>query len=255
MVNQISKTIQVQVFPGKSIKHNVYGTALPQKDLLIGFDIIRQLPGLRFFNEGLRFKNLFLPWLTSNDAYQIQTPILEFPISQSSSIKDIKGIMIQTSYAESHTEFLQKCSNPLWKNSKYFVRLPFKLNEDVNLTKAFHSGMNLEHLVLAVEEVIALQQQQLIEATTSQWACEAFYVNKRSEQVRGKMRLVINYQPLNHFLLSDKFPLPQKHSMFSQLTHAKVFFKFDLKASFWQLGISLEDRHKTAFCIPGYHYQ
>lgn len=28
-------------------------------------------------------------------------------------------------------------------------------------------------------------------------ACEAFYVNKRSEQIRGKLRLVINYQPLN----------------------------------------------------------
>ncbi|GKC39552.1 putative zinc finger, CCHC-type containing protein, partial [Tanacetum coccineum] len=60
-----------------------------------------------------------------------------------------------------------------------------------------------------------LVSQGIIEPTTSPWACEAFYVNKRSEQVRGKLRLVINYQPLNHFLADDKFPLPQKNSCFS----------------------------------------
>lgn len=88
---------------------------------------------------------------------------------------------------------MQNCSHPLWQTRKYFVKLPFKLNEDVNPTKASHSGMNPERLALAIEELHVLKQQKLIEATTSQWAYEAFYVNKRSEQVRGKMRLVINY--------------------------------------------------------------
>ena len=36
---------------------------------------------------------------------------------------------------------------------------------------------------------------------------------------------------------------------------ACIFSKFDLKAGFWQLGISPVDRHKTAFCIPDAHYQ
>jgi len=31
--------------------------------------------------------------------------------------------------------------------------------------------------------------------------------------------------------------------------------KFDLKAGFWQLGITPEDRPKTAFCIPNNHFQ
>ncbi|GJS28649.1 putative reverse transcriptase domain, viral movement protein [Tanacetum coccineum] len=97
--------------------------------------------------------------------------------------------------------------------------------------------------------------QGIIEPTTSPWACEAFYVNKRSEQVRGKLRLVINYQPLNHFLADDKFPLPQKKSLFQHLADARVLSKFDLKSGFWQLGIKPEDRPKTAFCIPDHHYQ
>jgi hypothetical protein len=66
--------------------------------------------------------------------------------------------------------------------------------------KASHSGMNPKHKILAQEECAQLQAQGLIEPTDSQWSCEVFYVNKRSEQKRGKLRLVINYQPLNHFL-------------------------------------------------------
>nr|GFC08586.1 RNA-directed DNA polymerase homolog [Tanacetum cinerariifolium] len=100
-----------------------------------------------------------------------------------------------------------------------------------------------------------LVSQGIIEPTTSPWACEAFYVNRRSEEVRGKLRLVINYQPLNHFLADDKFPLLQKKSLFQHLVDAKVLSKFDLKSGFWHLGIKPEDRPKTAFCIPDHHYQ
>jgi hypothetical protein len=82
----------------------------------------------------------------------------------------------------------------------FFIKLPFKLNEDINPTKASHSGINPEHKTLAQDECAQLQAQGLIEPTDSQWSCEAFYVNKRSEQKRGKLRLVINYQPLNNFL-------------------------------------------------------
>ena len=115
--------------------------------------------------------------------------------------------------------------------------------------------MNLEHLALATQELSTLLSEGLIEPTTSPWACEAFYVNKHAEQVRGKFRLVINYQNLNHFLADDKFPLPNKSALFQHLSNAKVFSKFDLKAGFWQLGIHPEERYKIAFCIPDHHYQ
>ncbi|KAK8993430.1 hypothetical protein V6N11_033528 [Hibiscus sabdariffa] len=49
--------------------------------------------------------------------------------------------------------------------------------------------MNPEHQKLAEAECNELLQQGLIEPSDSQWACEAFYVNKRSEQARGKLRL------------------------------------------------------------------
>ena len=129
----------------------------------------------------------------------------------------VKHRLKENSCATSHAEFLQKCERPLWKNQQFFISLPFKLNEDINPTKASHPGMNPEHQKMATEECKDLQQQGLIEPTTSSWACHAFYVNKRSEQARGKQRLVINYKPLNEFLADDKFPLLNKNFLFASL--------------------------------------
>ena len=85
---------------------------------------------------------------------------------------------------ESHADFHHP--NPLWKNPHFFVQLPFKLNEDVNPTKATHPGMSPFDLVLAQQECSQLLAQGLIESTSSQWACQAFYVEKHSKIVRGK---------------------------------------------------------------------
>ena len=115
--------------------------------------------------------------------------------------------------------------------------------------------MNPEHQQMAKEECWEFEKQGLIEKTTSLWACHAFYVNKRAEQARGKQRLVITYKLLNEFLADDKFPLPNRNSLFSSLSKAQIFSKFDLKARFWQLGIQPSERPKTAFCVPNHHYQ
>ena len=66
---------------------------------------------------------------------------------------------------ESHTDFSH--SNPLWKNTQFFIKLPFKLNEDVNPTKATHPGMSPTYLKLAQQECSDLLQQGLIEPTKS----------------------------------------------------------------------------------------
>ncbi|XP_024042684.1 uncharacterized protein LOC112099530 [Citrus clementina] len=144
--------------------------------------------------------------------------------------------------------------SPLWKNKDFFIKLPFKLNEGINPTKATHPGMTPFDFKLAQQECSQLLQQGLIEPTSSDWACQAFYVEKRSKKVRGKKHLVIDYQPLNCFLCDDKFPLPKIQSLFVHIRDAKVFSKFGLKAGFWQLGIHPVDLHKTAFCIPNGHY-
>ena len=133
--------------------------------------------------------------------------------------------------------------------------MPFKKNEDVNPTKANHSGINPKHLKLAIEECAQLQAQVLVEPTSSPWACEGFYVNKRFKQVLGKLRLVINYKPLNFFLTDDKFSLPDKKTLFANLSQAKIFSKFDLKTRFWKLEVHPSERYKTTFCILQHYFQ
>ncbi|RDX96417.1 hypothetical protein CR513_20921, partial [Mucuna pruriens] len=78
---------------------------------------------------------------------------------------------------------------------------------------------------------------------------------KRSEKLRGKKKLVIDYKPLTHFLQDDKFPIPKASSLPVLIKESNIFSKFDLKSGFWQLGIDPSDRHKTAFCIPNAQYQ
>ena len=77
---------------------------------------------------------------------------------------------------ENHSHFTHP--SPLWKNTQFFIHLPFKLNEDVNPTKATHPGMPPSDLTLAKQECTQLLRQGLIEPTTSDWACQAFYVEK-----------------------------------------------------------------------------
>ena len=104
-------------------------------------------------------------------------------------------------------------------------------------------------------EIEQLLQKKLIRESSSPWNCYGFYVNKRSEQVRGVPRLVINYKPLNNVLADDTYPIPHKGDLIRRISGAKVFSKFDLKSGFWQVAIAEGDRWKTAFNVPHGHYE
>ncbi|GJV21839.1 putative reverse transcriptase domain, viral movement protein [Tanacetum coccineum] len=156
-----------------------------------------------YFGEGLHYRIFFNSWTAMHRLFVASITLPIFNISSR------KQRLIQTCCASSHTEFLTKHPSPLWLNPLFFVSLPFKQNEDVHPTKASHPGMNPDHYQLAKEECEQQVSQGIIEPTTSPWECEAFYVNKRSEQVHGKLRL--------------------------HLAYAKVLSKFDLKSGFWQL--------------------
>ncbi|KAH9792715.1 hypothetical protein KPL71_004244 [Citrus sinensis] len=190
----------------------IVASKLPDKDLLIGFDILHLVKNLFLTSSGVRYKQMFLLYTDTLRLYALsETPSPYSHISQ----KFLEFC------PENHSQFHHP--SPLWKNEQFFIHLPFKL------------GMSPSDLLLAQQECSQLLQQGLIEFTDSDWACQAFYVEKRSEIVRGKKRLVIDYQPLNSFLKDDKFPLPKIQTLFVHLQGARIFSKFDLKAGFWQL--------------------
>ena len=223
------KPIGIKFFPNCIIWKKIVASTLLDKDLLIGFDILYLVKNLFITSSRIRYKQMFLPY---TDMFHLYT-LYDVPTPYSHISQKLLEFC-----PEKHSQFHHP--SPLWKNEQFFIQLPFKLNEDINPTKASHSGMSPSDLLLAKQECSQLLEQGLIEPTNSDWACQAFDVEKRSELVRGKKWLVIDYQPLNSFLKDDKFPLPKIQTLFVHLQGARIFSKFDLK---------------TAFCIPDAHYQ
>ena len=140
----ISKSVTIQFFLGCTVHQQILGSPLPQKDLVVGFDLITSKPGLKLSGKGIKYKQYFQPWQSLPNLFTISSQIITFG--------EIKLKIILTSSANSHSEFILKCPNPLWKNPDFYISLPFKKDETVNSIKASHSGMNPDHLKLAIEE-------------------------------------------------------------------------------------------------------
>ena len=142
-----------------------------------------------------------------------------------------------------------------WNKKKYFADLPFKEGyiEKAHRSKAI--PMTEEQKKLCYEEIEDLLKKGLIRKSRSPWACFGFYVNKHSEIVRGKPRLVINFKPLNDCLAYDSYPLPKPSDLLAKIKKARIFSKFDLKSGFWQIQIREEDRYKTGFTVPRGHFE
>ncbi|KAH9693484.1 putative phospholipase A2 [Citrus sinensis] len=142
------KSIGIQIFPNCVIWTKVIGSTLPNKDILLGFDILHQIKHLQIISTGIRVKSLFKPFTDILKLYNLsETP---------QSYQDI-SINLLSFCPESHSEFTHP--NPLWKNKSFFIKLPFKLNEDINPTKATHPGMSPSDLLLAQQECSQLLAQ------------------------------------------------------------------------------------------------
>ena len=117
-----------------------------------------------------------------------------------------------------------------------------------------HLGMPYDE-ELCRTAIQALMDLKLIRPSRYHWASPAFYVNKHTKQVCGKKRLVIDYRKLNDCLQDIRYPIPCKTHLLKRMTGANVFSNFDMKSSFWQIGIKEHDRHKTTFVVPHGHYE
>ena len=60
-------------------------------------------------------------------------------------------------------------------------------------------------------------------------------------------RMCVDYRPLNVVTIKNNYPLPCIDILFDQLSKAKLFSKIDLRSSYHQIKIRLEDIPKTAF--------
>lgn len=100
-------------------------------------------------------------------------------------------------------------------------------------------------------EVSEMLKNGIIEHSHSPWATPIVLVKKKDNGVR----FCVDYRRLNLQTKVDGFPLPNPQDIFDSLTGSKFFATLDLKSGFWQIPVREGDRYKTAFCIPGGHFQ
>nr|XP_009783491.1 PREDICTED: uncharacterized protein LOC104232090 [Nicotiana sylvestris] len=105
--------VTIEFFPGLKYRTKLLGSDVPGKDLIIGFNIYRQLRDqLQIKSNRIAFKKQFKPYS--------EIPML-FQITDDEQIKEIKQNLIEHSCAESHKDFMKKGKHPLWKNEEFFL--------------------------------------------------------------------------------------------------------------------------------------
>jgi hypothetical protein len=82
-----------------------------------------------------------------------------------------------------------------------------------------------------------------IHHSASSWGCPALFVKKKD----NRLRLCVDYRPLNAVTIKNKYPLPRIDILVDQLAGAKVFSKINLRSGYHQIKIKPSDIPKTAF--------
>ena len=96
-----------------------------------------------------------------------------------------------------------------------------------------------------------MQQQGVIESSSSPWSSPIVLVRKRD----GTLRFCVDYRKLNSVTRRDCFPLPRVDDILDSLSDAQWFSTFDLRSGYWQVELNPADREKTAFSTPRGLYQ
>ena len=104
-----------------------------------------------------------------------------------------------------------------------------------------------DHLVDSVRgEILKLQEQGIVVASTSPWGSPVVPVPKKD----GSVRICIDYRKLNEVTESDPFYMVTMEEIIARVGGSKVISKLDLAKGFYQIEVDVESRQKTAFITP-----
>jgi len=84
-----------------------------------------------------------------------------------------------------------------------------------------------------------------IRPSKSPWSFPVVLVRKADKS----LRLCVDYRALNRVTIRDAFPLPRIDETMDSLCGAKYFSSLDLRAGYWQVGVTEAHKERTAFTV------
>ena len=98
------------------------------------------------------------------------------------------------------------------------------------------------------DELHRMLKLRIVAPSKSDWGTPYILIRKPEENcVAQNPRLVVNYCGLNSVTKGDKYPIPSITKILYALGEVKVYGKFYLASSYWQIPLHQQHQHKTAF--------
>lgn len=95
----------------------------------------------------------------------------------------------------------------------------------------------------------------IIVPSKSPYAAPVIIVPKKTTDGTPKYRFCVDFRSLNLVTTPDVYPLPNINETIDMLGNAKYFTTIDLASGFHQVRMDPDSEEKTAFNVPGGHYQ
>ena len=105
------------------------------------------------------------------------------------------------------------------------------------------------------EQINDLVRNQMIEPSSSPWCSPMMIVKQKKRDGTFKYRFVCDMKGVNSVTVKDSFPLQRMDQALDQLGGAIYFSVIDMSRGYFQVPLSKNDRHKTAFTANGKLWQ
>ena len=101
------------------------------------------------------------------------------------------------------------------------------------------------------EEMKNKMDTGIVRESSSPCASSLVVITKKD----GSNRMCVDYQKLNLVTVADPAPMTTAENLFGKLEKCQYYSTIDLSKGYWQIPLTQEDIHRTAFVTPNGCYE